>query len=383
MPYRARIGPALTLCAIFALVGTIVACGGQDGASAAAGGSSGPPAFADESYAELATDGETLWLAVTGYRRNGSFGLKVFEKEESEWAEAARPPGKVSGDLPVSLLVTSGESGEGAPCLGYSTGRNSTPVLACLEDGSWKQIDLPARAGANLIQIDTEGHTLSALMSEGRETFRVLRQVNGDWAPTPPLPKVQAIAQLGIQGESDPTSPVVGLATQRTDAKHFAYELDGETWRRLDPSIEDVGVGPLIGGPVLIEGRIFYPVNEADSEPWSFSVESARIGSARPKINRLSLGAGNAQGQLDLADGRIWATWQEDAQLEDGRFRAVVYAAELGSNGQVRRKVRLWRGLRIGPGSTQVLAFDGKTLALYMRGSSNGRGLQATVQSLP
>jgi hypothetical protein len=194
---------------------------------------------------------------------------------------------------------------------------------------------------------------------------------------------VQAIAQLAITEPGDPTPPAVGLATQRTSAKHFVYELHGEAWSRLKPAVNDVGVGPLVGGPVLITNRILYPVNQADSQPWSFSVESARIGSAQPKVRRLSTGAGNAQGQLDLADGRIWATWQEDAPLKDGRFRAAIYAAELSSNGQVRRKVKLWRGLRIGPGSTQVLAFDGKTFALYMRSSRNGRGLQATIETLP
>jgi hypothetical protein len=383
MPYRARIAPALALCAIFALVATFVACGGQDGASAAAGTSSGPRAFADESYAELATDGDNLWLAVTGYRRSRAFGLKVFEKEGSEWVELRKPPGEVSGDLPVSLVVTSSDESESVPCLGYSTARKHTPVVACLEDGYWKQKKFPVRAAANLIQLGAEDPGLNALMSEGRDTFRLLREVNGEWVTTPRLPKVQAIAQLAIEGSGDLASPAVGLATQRTNAKHLVYELRGESWRRLKPSVDDVGVGPLLGGPVLTEGRVLYPVNQADSQPWSFSVQSARLGSTQPKVHRLSAGAGNAQGQLDLADGRIWASWQEDAPLKDGRFRAAIYAAELSSGGRVKRKVRLWRGMRIGPGSTQVLAFDGKTLALYMRSSSNGRGLQATIETLP
>jgi hypothetical protein len=102
----------------------------------------------------------------------------------------------------------------------------------------------------------------------------------------------------------------------------------------------------------------------------------------RTEVSRLSSGVGNAQGGLDLADGQVWATWQEHDPLKDGRFRTRIYAAELSPTGRVKRKIRLWRGLSIGPGSIQVLAFQGETLALFMRGSSNGHGLQVTVRTL-
>ena len=374
---------APALCAVLILLVTLAACGGQDGASAAAGGSSGPRAFADESYAELATDGSTLWLAVTGYRRSGVFGLKVFEKSDSEWVQKVSPPGRVSGDLPVSLVIASTDDGQAAPCLGYSTGKKNTPVVACLEDDAWKKRVLPVPAGAGLIQIGTEDRTLNALVSDTRSSFRLLREVAGEWIVTPRLPRVEAVAQLAIEEQSGQASPAVGLATQRTNAEHRVYELRGEVWRRLEPSVEDVGVGPLVGGPVLVAGRVLYPVNQADSKPWSFSVQSAHVGSDQAKSVRLSTGGGNAQGQLDLADGRIWATWQEDAPLQDGRFRSAIFAAELSSSGRVKRKITLWRGLRIGPGSTQVVAYGDQTLALYMRSSDNGRGLQAAVEALP
>jgi hypothetical protein len=382
MPYRVRIAPALTLGAIFALLATFVACGGKDGASAAAGTSSGPRAFADESYAELATDGDTLWLAVTGYRQNGAFGLKVFEKQDSAWVELTRPPGEVSGDLPVSFVSKGGEEGEGSPCLGYSTGPKRTPVVACLEDGAWKQWELPVRVGTDLIQIGTEGQGLNALVSEERDSFRLLQEVDGEWIAMPRLPRAQAVAQLAIKEASAPALPAVGFATQQPRAKHLVYQLRGETWHRLIPIVEDVGVGPLVGGPVLIAEHILFPVTQADSQPWSFWVQSARLGKSPPNIHRLSRGAGNAQGQFDLAGGRVWATWQEDAPLKDRGFRSAIYAAELSTTGRIKHRIKLWQGVRIGPGSTQVLAFEGKTLALYMRASDNGRGLQATMRAI-
>jgi hypothetical protein len=123
-------------------------------------------------------------------------------------------------------------------------------------------------------------------------------------------------------------------------------------------------------------------VTQADSTPWSFSVQSARIGASDTKVSHLSSGTGNAQGGLDLADGQVWATWQENDPLKDGRFRTRIYAAELSQTGRVKRKIRLWRGLSIGPGSMQVLSFRDETLALFMRGSSNGHGLQVTLKAL-
>jgi len=141
----------------------------------------------------------------------------------------------------------------------------------------------------------------------------------------------------------------------------------------------------MVGGPVITQASALFPVTQADVVPWSFSAQALPLESStgRPSGRRLSVGAGNAQGRLDVASGEIWATWQEDMPLRDGRFRVGIFAAQLKADGSVKRRIELWRGISIGPGSTQVVAFQGRTLALYMPSSSNSRGLQARVRTLP
>jgi hypothetical protein len=385
--HKARTAAATTLLTVLALVALLAGCGSDDGASAASS-PAGPSAFADESYAELATDGEDgLWLAVAGYQRDGDFGLRVFKRESSTWTPLPSLPGKVSGDIPISLVVAD-DNGEPTPCIGYSLMPRQEATVACFAEEKWELSDLPSFRKGYLIQLGVEDGDLVALVAQQnakQSRYRLIREEEESWTATPPVSAPPAVARLGIESPSAAAaqSPVIGFATQGRNSRHYALELRGGKWRTLQPTVQGVGAGPLVGGPILLHDRVFYPVNEADAEPWTFSVQTARIGaSTDTRAERFSTGAGNAQGRLDLVGGRVWATWQEDDPLEDGRFRAAIYAAELTPDGQLQRKIRLWRGVSIGPGSTQVVEYEGKTLALYMRSSGNGRGLQATVKEL-
>lgn len=374
----------LPLVLVVILVAIGAGCGAEDG-TAAGRPASGPAAFADESWAEMASDGdEDLWLAVAGYRRSGDFGLRVFRRGAHDWEELPVPPGQISQDLPISIAVPG--SG-GAPCLGYSAGSRPAAVVACLDAGSWQPLSLPPLHGGQLVQVATHDGDLVALVAEQEpETsrFRLLRNAGGAWTSTPEFSAPAAIAQLAIESPDETAAdfPAIGVTTQGRSSQHFVAELHGRGWHRLEPALRDLGTGPLVGGPVLLGGRIFYPVNEAGTEPWSFSVQTARVGSTEAKSERLSTDAGNAQGRLDLVGDRVWATWQEHDPRQGGGFEAGVYAAELTPNGRLRRKFRLWRGVSIGPGSIQVVEYQGRTLALYMRSSSNGKGLQATLKNL-
>lgn len=374
----------LPLVLLLGVLAAIAGCGAEDG-SAAGQSSAGPAAFPDEAWAELASDEDDLWLAVAGYTRGGEFGLRVFEKAGPGWEKLPTPPGRVSGDLPLSIAV-SGEP-EGAPCLGYSVGSRPAPIVVCLDGENWKPRDPPSLGGGHLIQIEAHKGDLVALFDKQgpRGASYHLRRNTGDrWLSAPPISAPPSIAQIAIEGpeESAGEFPRVGFATQARKSQHFVTELHRGDWRKLQPALHGLGTGPLLSGPVLLGDRILSPVNQADTEPWSFSVLTARIGSARANPELLSTGGGNAQGRLNLAGSRVWATWQEHDPLKTGGFQTGIFAAELTPKGKLRRKVRLWRGVSIGPGSTQVIEFEGRTLALYMRGSASGRGLQATVKSL-
>jgi len=374
---------ALPLVLLAALAALVAGCGAEDG-TAAGRPSLGPGAFPDESWAELASDGDDdLWLAVAGYQRNGDFGLRVFRRGASDWEELPVPPGQVSQDLPMSIAVPVG-IGDG-PCVGYSTGLRPSPVVACFREGAWESLGIPAKG--QLLQIGAQDGELVAMIGEQRartSRYRLLRNAGEGWTSTPPVSAPPAVARLAIESPQGPEAnfPGIGFATQGRLSQHFVTELRDGRWRRLEPTLQDIATGPLVGGPVLLDKRVLYPVTEADVEPWSFSVQTARIGSNDARPEQLSTGAGNAQGRLDLAGDQVWATWQEHRPRKKGGFRAAVFAAELTPQGQLDRKVRLWQGVSIGPGSIQVVEFQGRTLALYMRATNDGRGLRATVENI-
>lgn len=296
------------------------------------------------------------------------------------------PPGKVSGDLPISVVVPEGK--DGSPCLGYSVGSHWKPVVACLRGETWQRVKMPFRGNRELLQLGSVGGDLVALTIEGgsrHNNYRLFRQSADGWRSAPRLFAPSALARLGVEAPDTRSAelPTVGVTTTGIRSKRYSVELRNGNWRKLGAPVEGVGAGPAIGGPVIFPGRVLYPVNEANAEPWSFSIYMGRKGSAKArKVTRLSAGDGNAQGQLNVAGGNVWATWQEQHLRKDGRFRTAIYAARLDATGKVRRKVRLWRGVSIGPGSTQVLEFEGKIMALFLRGSTKGRGLEPVIRTI-
>lgn len=382
--------PGVRTAAAFALLAVLacaLGCGTGDKRQALQS-PSGPRAFADESFAELATDGANdLWMAVAGYRRDRTFGLRVSRRSSSEWAPLPPPPGQASGDLPISVAMSDEESDE-VPCVGYSVGRDRKPEIACWLGDSWRSKRLPRLPSAKLLELGAEGGKLIALVLEqgsGQVQYRLLRESERGWRFGPPTPALSGVAGLAVEppGRQDRTSSAIAVATQTPKSSRFLLGMRRGRWRKVGPAVTGVGMGPMVGGPVVLAGSVLYPVNEADSKPWSFTVYSASIGAeSASRAAKLSVGAGNAQGRLDLAGNEVWATWQEDDPRPDGRFRASIFAARLGPEGDLQRRISLWRGISIGPGSTQVVEFRDEPVALYMRSSTNGRGLQATVRAL-
>jgi hypothetical protein len=381
--------PAGILLAAFLIVLSVVGCGGGD-ETIVGQPPSGPRAFADESYAELASDGKRgLWMAVAGYDRQRDFGLRLFRKQGSGWAPLPPPSGRVSPDLPISIAMAGGKTGL-KPCLGYSNDPGRLPVVSCWARGHWARKPLPKAESAQLLQLAGNSGDLVALLLEQPSPrvadYRVLRFHSNRWSlEGPPVSAPTAVARLAVNLRPGRDSPAIGVTTQTARAERYVLGLDGQRWRRVGPVLRGLGIGPMVGGPVITQTGALFPVTQADVVPWSFSAHALPVESSSGKSSgkRLSVGAGNAQGRLDVASDEIWATWQEDTPLRDGRFRVGIFAAQLKSDGSVKRRIELWRGISIGPGSTQVVDFQGRRLALYMPSSSNGRGLQARVRTLP
>lgn len=366
---------------------------GDGGGALAAPPPSPPHAFADESFAELATDGaRDLWMAIAGFDQRKHFGLRVLQKQNSIWKPLPSPPGKVSGDRSISIAVAKTNVSEPeSPCIGYSETGSGRPIVTCWSSGVWTRHPVPGLPKAWLLQIASDStDSLIALFLDrprpgANSTYRVLRLDSNGWAQEGPgVTAPSAVAQLGTDIASDPEQPTIGVVTQLPRSTRYVLHLEGDHWQKLGPAIHNSGMGPMIGGPVILERQFLFPVNDALETPWSFSAQAVRIGSRRvsPDAEQLSVGAGNAQGRLNSVDGAVWATWQEHRLLPDGRFRTGIFAARLNSDGGVDSKVELWRGVSIGPGSTQVIEFRGRRLALYMPSSPDGKGLRATVREL-
>jgi hypothetical protein len=336
-----------------------------------------PNVYGDEASAELATDGEDLWLAISGFDGDRDFGLSVFRFLGTGWERLPQPPGEVSGSLPISLAALAD-----TPCLGYSVGERIKPRIACFVDGGW-QLATPALGHQRLFQLVAADGQLRALVGKrtrGTERYRVLLGSGSIWQQTPVVSSVPAVTRLAITQPG--AAPAITFATQGQSARQYLVELRDQRWHRLQPMVSNLGAGPLIGGAVLLGSRVFFPVTEADHEPWSFSAYRGSRGSLKTKKTRLARGAGNAQGQLQLLGDQLWASWQEHKPQRAGGFKTNIYAADLGRNGQLQHRFKLWHGISIGPGSTQVVEYQNRTLALFMRGRDAERGLHAAISVL-
>lgn len=346
----------------------------------------GPSGFVDESFAEIATDGRSMWLAVAGYNKARHFKLRVFRRDGEQWRRLPVPADEVSDDLPIAIAAPK-QDGVGRPCLGYSLEGSGHARLSCFVSDKWQQVELPRGEGGRLGQIGANGDELFVLFEDNlREGtyYRLYRLKDDQWTTAPPLSTPPAIGQLTVGTELVSGFPGIGIATFGRAPQRLMYSLTAkQRWRRISPKVTNVGAGPMVGGPALLAGTVAYAINDAASQPWSFAVGSARIGSKTVSETQLSVGAGNAQGRVDVAAGHLWAIWQEHRLLQRG-FRANLYAAEISPSGDIRRKVALWRGLSIGPGSLQVVEVAGGIYALFMRQSTvRARGLETVLRRLP
>ncbi len=366
-------------------------CGNGDGALAASSPFS-PRAFADDSFAEIATNGEgDLWMAVAGFDRRSHFGVRVFQKSPADWRSFPTPPERVSGDSPISIAIARLDGSDSEPCLGYTAEPSGSPYVTCWSGSAWNHHPVQGLQDAALLQIASDSTGLLALFldqpTSENATYRVLHLGASGWTDEgPPIAAPSAVARLGAYTHNaSGRLPTIGVTAQSTQAARYVLRLENDKWQKLGRVIHDSGMGPMIGGAVITNGGLLFPINDAKESPWAFSVEPVPFESigAQPKTEELSTGAGDAQGRVDSVGREVWASWQEDKPLPSGGFRVGIFAAKLDGNGSIDKKVVLWRGRSIGPGSTQIVEFRGRRFALYMPSSMNGKGLRTVVRPLP
>jgi hypothetical protein len=174
---------------------------------------------------------------------------------------------------------------------------------------------------------------------------------------------------------------ILDLATvETTSGNRRVWSMVHGRWRGGVP-LRGEGAGPMPGGPVRVDKRVYLTATDASAQPWKMSVHVLERRAWRPVDGRLNRSAGNAQGTLSLVGRSVWAAWQEQSQREDGRFETVLWAQRVAPTGD--RAKQLWRGVSIGPGSIEVVAGAGRTWALYQPSAMNGSALTVAVKPLP
>jgi hypothetical protein len=380
--HTAWIGAAA--CAVLIIIG-ITGC-----ASGGEAGPASPPtvasAFSDAAFAEIATDGRSaMWLALAGFNRRQDFGVRVFRSTGGNWTDAGSPGSEASDKAPVSIALAPGSA---RPCLGFTETRTRRPVVSCLTAAGWRSESLPLELrSARLLQLKNHGGDLVGLFaiseSEHAERLRLYRGGARAWMPVGPAVSVPPATLAQLASTSGPDQGItLGLEIQSRDASRYMVSLEDGHWKRQGMPLRDDGMGPLVGGPALDGNTALFPVNNAESTPWTFTAApvpdapSDRLRQSHP----LSVAGGNAQGRIDALPSGPWASWQEDKPLPNGNFRVSIYAARLDERGAPLRKVSLWHGVSVGPGSTQVVEFRGEPVALFMPARSD-RDQSLTVEA--
>lgn len=382
-----RFFPSL-LCAVL-----FVASGGcfDDSAGQKPRGSEPPPAarnFAPAAFrhnlsSRLAGDPGSLWLLVTGQSRlrARAVGFRLYRRVRSAGWESVQPPARAyDGVSPVSMTMR-----RGAPCLAYQT--RGRLRVHCRRSSGWARIPARGLPRMRLVELSSYGGrlVLSALPPRSGAVSRLaIWSFDGRrWrALGRPLPTRAPIAQFGRSAAGDLLLGVVdgGYRPVRRDV----FGLKGGRWARVTPPLPQPGVGPNIGGPVGTRHGIYWAAVQAGATPWSMSVFRAPERGPWEQVTGapLNRGPGNAQGRVDFAAGKIYASWQ---QHELGRrgFDARYFVAEIApEDGRIGTVREVWRGRSIGPGDMAVTEALGKPWLLHMPQPPGSTGLRPTVMSL-
>jgi hypothetical protein len=351
-----------------------------------------PDPFADDISGALAANGARLWLFVSGLPQDGPHAhidVRAYERSEGEqWRLLPRLPGS-DFDSYVAIGVPNANASRSAgACVAYHA--DGQPFIRCLVHGRWTRArGLPEGRETRIADFEqTKDGGLAVLLSQserGYQSFVVATSRDGrQWSQRGPrLEPGRAIAQLLTP--EDALHPRVAIERQSKSATRDVMALVDDQWVRDTPKLR-APLGPQVGGPVVVDGRIFFPVVSAARQPWPFSVATYAGGDhwSFLRDQPLSRGDGSAQGSLGIVDGEPWAIWQEDGRGPDNLFQTYVRVVAVNGDGTpLRAPSQLWHGLTVGPGSVQLLdAGGGSAYALYMRGNRARKGLQLSLAKL-
>lgn len=388
-----RLSLSLPVAAAMLVVG-FGACGcGSASAPAAQATTSQVPIEGAFRYAmglDAAGDANRLWVYLTGRERDDEplLSQRLFERDRAgSWRELPAPP--VQLNVQSEAFVTeagghlcfaytrqqahTGANESGVACRDGGGWRSHAPQFAPIRDGSVEQLVAYRGAPTVLVRPACSGRTCAS----GGTIDVTYRWSGGRWrqlgrriASSGGIPAMTAEGSRLLLSLSETGGAAVG-------APRTVYELRDGSWRQLGAPLVGRTIGPSVSGPQRVDGRTWIAVNEANRDPWRFSLFSRRGADDawRQYLDRpLNVGSGHAQGAITTAGGRLWATWSEE-RAKPGRFPfwERLYAARIDPDGTARpRPIELRAGLSIGPPSMQLVCGAGATWALYLATTSWG-----------
>jgi hypothetical protein len=259
----------------------------------------------------------------------------------------------------------------------------------CLSDGRWQSISagstIDRHAIGQLVSYRDALLTITTRSDPRTRTtvHRVSRWSNGMWRQVGRSFSARSgIVALGRTGTSPLSPDLVVESTGVMPPTREVYRLTEGRWERVGRPINDAAIGPNVSGPVSREGTTWVAVNEADREPWRFSVVSrTRRPTAHWRRRVLNIGRGNAQGAVFPGHGGVWAIWTESLPTKDAAvpFNERVWAARVDRRDAA---ILLHAGPSVGPGDLAVVEGAGATWALSMQTTRN-LGMRAHIRRLP
>ena len=332
-------------------VATRLVSGFKDDLNVAAAGSKNSAALA-----VLGRDEEKRPPEVRVFHRPGDGG----------WSRVPSPP--VVPDAGETLFLAFEDDD---PCLATTVSRQRRVV--CLESSRWHDRSFPdGIRNGNVVDLTARKGRLYLLGSAAADgSVQVFRRFQDSWhAIGPAIPLSEGVAKFVQSSPRQPGPPEVGLVQfNRPGVPRSILRYNGAAWRRSLRVLKGRDDGPTIMGPVRIGRRVYWPIVRDNAKPWSFSIFASR-GSRWVEVGGrpLSRGEGNAQGVATFAQGKVWATWQENAFRPDGLFATSIVTIPIDSRTlRLGQRRRLWRGPSIGPGDLGTFETRTGPFAYFLR----------------
>lgn len=362
-------------------------CGIQTAQASPGKAISSPGTFKDDFGSHLASDGVNLWLAVVGLNRTDELRTQVFVRQKEGWRQLpGHPLSTTHSTLKLEALRIPGQK-RSVPCLGDEDEKEVSRIR-CFKRGRWHQIPF-ARSlrGMYLAGLSAEGTKLTALFSDlgGKPqalTARVARLKHGRIVPFGPPLKVKGSGTANLGSKTSGTNSTdIEVAVETFDERWVAT-LGSRGWTRSEElPFSEIGSQ---WGTVRSGEALFYPVMTVTrNSDWPFLIYREQDNGSWAELpdSPLNVGTGKAQGILNSVGNRVWAVWQQHGDYrKDGLASTQMYAALLDRDGEaIEKKIPLWKGWTIGPGSLQVVKYRGRSVFLYPRQFGPKGGLHATV----